>query len=72
MSFPADIKGCMKDCILSLLWARGDIHTFFADHGCTRNDLKAIENFKARGLSRSAMVDTMFQDLSENPEGGLG
>ena len=25
MTFPADIKGCMKDCILSLFWPRRDI-----------------------------------------------
>lgn len=37
MSFPADIKGCMKDCILSLFWPRKDIVGFFEKHGCTKN-----------------------------------
>ena len=27
--FPADIKGCMKDCILALMWPRKDIFAFF-------------------------------------------
>lgn len=37
MSFPADIKGCMKDCILSLFWPRKDIVGFFEKHGCTKS-----------------------------------
>ena len=28
MSFSADIKGCMKDYILSLFWPRKDIEGF--------------------------------------------
>ena len=36
MGFPADIKGCMKDCILSLFWPRKDLVGFFEKHGCTK------------------------------------
>ena len=39
MSFPADIKGCMKDCILSLFWPRKDIVGFFEKHGCTKAEI---------------------------------
>ncbi len=70
--FPSDIKGCMKDCILSLLWRRQDILNFFADHSCTQIDLKAIAGFKEREMSRSTMVDTMFGQLTSRADEGLG
>lgn len=72
MTFPSDIKGCMKDCVLSLIWPRSEIYSFFADHRCTTADLRPIDGFKERGLSRSAMVDMMFNHLSSQPDGGLG
>lgn len=72
MSFPADIKGCMKDCILAVLWPRQDIYTFLADHGCTKNDLRAIEDFEEKNLNRSQMIDLMFAHLSSAKDGGLG
>lgn len=72
MSFPADIKGCMKDCILAVLWPKQDIFSFFADLGCTSDDLKVIQAFKAENFSRSKMVDLMFAHLSAKPDGGLG
>jgi len=70
--FPSDIKGCMKDCILALIWPRSEIYSFFADHRCTKTDLRPIDNFKERQLSRSLMVDTMFNHLSAKADGGLG
>jgi hypothetical protein len=72
MSFPADIKGCMKDCILAILWPKQDIFTLFADHGCTKTDLKVIQAFNEENISRSKMVDLMFTHLSAKPDGGLG
>lgn len=72
MGFPADIKGCMKDCILAILWPKQDIFSLFADHGCTSNDLKVIQAFKDENFSRSKMVDLMFTHLSAKPDGGLG
>ncbi len=45
MSFPSNIKGFMKDCILSVLWPKQDIYTFLSDHGCTSSDLKIIAQF---------------------------
>ena len=72
MSFPNDIKRCMKDCILKIFWPREDILQFLADNGCTKKDLKIIENFKEQQLSRSKMVDLMFQYLTEQYDGGLG
>ena len=43
MSFPADIKGCMKDCILSLFWPRKDIVGFFEKHGCTKAEISNLQ-----------------------------
>ncbi len=72
MSFPNDIKGCMKDCILAILWPRKDIYTFFKDHDCTTADLRCIEKFTERELTRSAMVDAMFETLGNRTDNGLG
>lgn len=72
MSFPSDIKGCMKDCILAVLWPRQDIYTFMADHGCTKNDLRVIDNYEGKNIHRSQMVDLMFAHLTSSTDGGLG
>lgn len=72
MSFPADIKACMKDCVLSIFWPRNDIYSFFKDHDCTRADLRSIDDFKEQNLSRAAMVDQMFDQLVSRTDGGLG
>lgn len=72
MSFPTDIKGCMKDCILAVLWPRQDIYTFLADHGCTKSDLRVIDSFEEKNLKRSQMIDLMFAHLSAAKDGGLG
>ena len=72
MIFPADIKGCMRVCILSIFWARKDIFAFFKDHDCTTSDLCLIEKFKDRNLSRAAMVDQIFTQLDSRIDGGLG
>lgn len=70
MSFPSDIKGCMKDCILAVLWPKKDIVGFFSDHGCTAADLEEVANHQE--LSRAAIVDAMFSHLSSKHDGGLG
>jgi len=74
MSFPADIKGCMKDCILSIFWPKQAIYSFFADHDCTKADLHVIAKFKEKenGLSRPQMVNMMFDQLSARTDNGLG
>ena len=72
MKFPADIKACMKDCILSIFWPRKDIFGFFKDHDCTKADLRVIANFKEEELHRATMVDWMFSQLTDRADGGLG
>jgi hypothetical protein len=72
MAFPADIKDCMKDCILSILWPRQEIFVFFQSNGCTSADLTPIANFKETGMSRATMVDAVFTRISSRTDGGLG
>lgn len=62
----------MKDCILSVLWPRRDIYSFFADHGCTKGDLTALAHYEQKQMSRSSMVDAIFEHLSTKADGGLG
>lgn len=69
MTFPSDIKICMRDCILSLMWAKDDIYSFFKNH-CTQSDLKVLVNYK-EDLTRVGMVDRIFDHLSDRLDGGL-
>ncbi len=63
MAFPADIKGCMKDCILSLFWPRKDIVGFFEKHGCTKAELSGLQIEGESGLKRHEVVDVLFGKL---------
>jgi hypothetical protein len=64
MSFPADIKGCMKDCILSLFWPRKDILGFFEKHGCTKAEVGRLQIDGENPLKRHEIVDTLFETLA--------
>ena len=70
MTFPKDIKLAMRECVLAVLWPRDDIISFFTDNSCTKDDIRAVGDHKA--MHRSAIVDAMFDHLSEKPDGGLG
>ncbi|MBD2055766.1 restriction endonuclease [Oculatella sp. FACHB-28] len=70
MAFPSDVKGCMRDCILSVMWAKDDIYSFFKNY-CTQSDLKVLDNYKEQ-LTRVGMVDRVFDHLSSRTDGGLG
>lgn len=72
MSFPADIKGCMKDCILSLFWPRKDIVGFFEKHGCTKAEVCGLQIEGESGLKRHEIIDVLFDTLSARPDNGLG
>jgi len=72
MAFPADIKGCMKDCILSLFWPRKDIVGFFEKHGCTKAELSGLQIEGESGLKRHEVVDVLFGKLGARPDNGLG
>lgn len=60
----------MRDCILSVMWAKDDIYSFFKNY-CTQSDLKVLDNYKEQ-LTRVAMVDRVFDHLSSRTDGGLG
>jgi hypothetical protein len=62
----------MKDCILSLLWPREDILTFFRSSSCTEADLGPVTEWKRDAISRSRMVDLVFSKLDGRPDSGLG
>lgn len=72
MSFPADIKGCMKDCILSLFWPRKDIAGFFEKHGCTKAELSGLQIEGEGGLKRHEIIDVLFGKLDARHDSGLG
>nr|WP_297388718.1 restriction endonuclease [uncultured Roseateles sp.] len=72
MSFPADIKGCMKDCILSLFWPRKQIVDFFQQHGCTKVELEGLKIEGEGALLRHQIVDVLFDKLTARADGGLG
>lgn len=72
MTFPADIKQCMKDCILAIIWPREDILRFFTSCGCTSSDLKCVSHFKADNISRHKVIDMVFDSISSRDDGGLG
>ena len=64
MSFPADIKGCMKGCILSLFWPRKDILGFFEKQGCTKAEVGRLQIDGENPLKRHEIVDTLFETLA--------
>lgn len=72
MSFPADIKGCMKDCILSLFWPRKDILGFFEKHGCTKAEIGSVQIEGESALKRPEIVDAIFSALAARSDNGLG
>lgn len=72
MSFPADIKGCMKDCILSLFWPRKDIVGFFEQHGCTKAEIASVPIEGENALKRHEVIDTVFAALAARSDNGIG
>lgn len=72
MSFPADIQGCMKDCILSLFWPRKDILGFFEKHGCTKAELASVSIDGEDAIKRHEIIDTMFAALAQRADSGIG
>jgi len=72
VSFPADIKGCMKDCILSLFWPRKDIVGFFEKHGCTKAEISNLQLEGENALKRHEVVDALFNALAARSDNGVG
>lgn len=62
----------MKECILNIFWPRKAIYDFFLNSGCTTRDLKRVEKYEDEKLSRAAIVDMVFENLSARADGGLG
>lgn len=64
-NFPKDILDCMRSCILAIFWPRKEIISFFKNNGCTKKDLKEVQNFKKKKLYRSQIVNIVFENLNE-------
>lgn len=72
MSFSPDVKACMKDCMLAVIWPRNSILQFFDQHGCTTKELCEVLAYKKNKISRSALIDKVFAQLDERADGGDG
>lgn len=70
MTFPADIKVAMRDCVLSLIWPKKDIVNFFRANSCTESDIKILGDIASQ--SRSQIIDRMFSHLDSKADEGLG
>lgn len=66
--FPKDIADSMRTCILSIFWPKKDIIDFFINNGCTKNDLKNVNE----SLNRSQIIDLVFGNLNNRVDGGIG
>jgi restriction endonuclease Mrr len=69
MTFPADIKNAMRDCILKLLWPKKDIVNIFENAGMIKHDIQKIGEYNT--LNRAQIVDSLFEILSTRPDEGL-
>lgn len=69
-TFPKDIMDCMKECILSVFWAKKDIIDFFESIGCTSRDL--IHKGVYDEMSRNSIVDEIFKKLEVRNDKGIG
>ncbi|MFM2041745.1 MAG: hypothetical protein RLY86_321 [Pseudomonadota bacterium] len=72
MSFPADIKACMKDCILAIIWPKKEIISFFRGVGCTSADLKQADDLQDIQNTRASIIDKVFGALDKREDNGLG
>lgn len=64
MSFPPDIKGCMKDCILSLFKPRKNIVGFLENHGCTKAEIASVQIAAKRAADRQQLDETLARIAS--------
>lgn len=73
MEFPLDIRHCMRDCILSIFWAKKDIEAFFVNHECSKEDLRCIDGYEdpEKGLSRAKMVDAVISSINSRSDHGI-
>lgn len=68
--FSATLKRQMKDCLLALFWPKKQIYEFFADCTVPSASLATIRDWDEKGLSRSAMIDAVFESLTGRTDNG--
>jgi hypothetical protein len=69
--FPKDITDSMRTCILSIFWPKKDIISFFQHNGCTKRDLKEAIDYEVLELSRSQIIEVVFNNLYKRGDGGI-
>ncbi|RTE02758.1 restriction endonuclease [Paenibacillus whitsoniae] len=70
--FPKDITDSMRTCILAIFWPKEHIIDFFKNNSCTSRDLAIVKNYVEDNLSRSQIIDRVFQSLHSRDDGGIG
>ncbi|MDO4535744.1 MAG: restriction endonuclease [Clostridium perfringens] len=68
--FQKDIIDSMKECILSIFWAKNDIIDFFNKSGCTLRDIPKENEVKE--LTRKGIIDKVFFNLQIRADEGIG
>jgi hypothetical protein len=65
--YSADVKRCVKDCLLNIFFKKTDLIDFFQnDCGCTSADMRGI----IPSLSKSQIVDLLFGNLNNRGDSG--
>jgi len=65
--YPADVRRCMKDCLLGIFYKKTDLIDFFRNEcGCTSSDMRGIES----SLTKSQIVDALYENLNKRDESG--
>ncbi|PIR48481.1 hypothetical protein COU80_02085, partial [Candidatus Peregrinibacteria bacterium CG10_big_fil_rev_8_21_14_0_10_55_24] len=65
--YPADVRRCMKDCLLGIFYKKTDLIDFFRNEcGCTNSDMRGIEP----SLTKSQIVDALYENLNKRDESG--
>lgn len=68
MQYPSDVKHCIKDCLLGLIYKKVDLIDFFQnDCGCTRSDMAAVD----ASLTKATIVDTVLRNLHLRDDKGM-
>ncbi|KKW38102.1 hypothetical protein A2454_03240 [Candidatus Peribacteria bacterium RIFOXYC2_FULL_55_14] len=65
--YSADVKRCLKDCLLGIFYKKDDLICFLRDDcGCTNADLRGIDS----SLIKSQIVDILYGNIDERGNSG--
>lgn len=69
--YSKEVLDSIRNCILSLFWAKREVISFLKSVGCTKEDLKNVEHHEQLKLSRKTIIDDTFNRLKIRTDGGL-